>query len=372
MDVLTSAESRADSSSRHGVTDCREALADVAWFFVLSRLVLFGAIIVARLGIPPGPFWEAGGLLNVLGRIDGWTDLGSSNPALEDSRAVLPLFSALVQIASTAIRDSPWAAVLLANASLFCAGLLLHRLAQLESNDRKVPRAAVIFLMFSPFSVFFAGALADATYLALALASFYLAAKRNWIGAVLAAICVSLGNNSGWMILAPLLIEFLSARAAKGSATTTSWLKSPRVWIGVLFAIALVVASILLPAAPQSAWNTAFAELMSRSSAFANYRRFYSDAFSIAVSSAVALFAAGLFLRMRASYIVYAGLLIVAFICHADSELVPSMLMAAFPLCLAAAVFPARIPLLYDPLIACSMTLLILCVILVAGGYWPV
>jgi hypothetical protein len=111
---------------------------------------------------------------------------------------------------------------------------------------------------------------------------------------------------------------------------------------------------------------------MSRSSAFSNYRPFYTDALWIAIGSANALLAAGLFVRMRASYVAYAALLIVASICRADLELVPSTLMAAFPLSFAAALLSARIRLLYDPLIACSMTLLTLCVILVASGYWPV
>ena len=382
MAVLTSAASAGEASPRPESVGWRQALAEVAWIFVVSRLVLFGVFVVCRFGILPGAFWQPGGLVDVLAQIDGANYLaGGEEAALpnasaagEDDRAVLPLFAILVQLTSLVIRETGLAAVLVANASLLCAGLLLHRLASLSFDDAKVARIAVMFLMFSPFSVFFAGASPQATHLALALAALWFALKRKWIFAAVAAICLSLVTETGWMIVVPLLLEFLGERAAMNSAPARSpWLQPPRVWFAVGFlALAAFVASVVLVSPPQHAWSGVFADLMNRSSAFTNYRRFYEGAFWAALIGATALLAAGVFLKMRASYVVYAALLILEFVWRADSEIVPASLMAAFPLSLAAALVSARSRLLYEPLIACSMTLLTVCVILVAGGYWPV
>jgi hypothetical protein len=87
------------------------------------------------------------------------------------------------------------------------------------------------------------------------------------------------------------------------------------------------------------------------------------------VGAAIILTAAGFFLKLRATYLVYATLAILFYLAWGSLEGLPRYVSILFPIHIVMAVLSSRWKWLYEPLLAFSVALLALCTVLFANAY---
>lgn len=354
----------------------------VALFFVISRLVVFAVASLSRSLMAPGPLWQAGGLLGALTQGDSAfyleqardTDWLSSQATRQVG--LFPVFPLLVRTVAVLIRDPGWAGVLVANFSLFAAALLLYRLVKLDGGDARTSRAAVTFLLFSPVSFLFSSALPEATALLLAIASLLAARKGRWGIACIAAIGLSATMSIGSWVILPLVIEYVRQNRAVGTRLggLLRW-QTALLALVPAYLVALLImghakfanAAALLP--KPADWELSFERLMNISSTFSGYEPFYHSLFWLVVLASAAVWCAGLRLKLRASYVAYSAALILTVICTRDLE-APRTLGLVFPLCVALALLARRFEGTFELTLTCSTTLLVLCTVAAANGFW--
>jgi hypothetical protein len=97
---------------------------------------------------------------------------------------------------------------------------------------------------------------------------------------------------------------------------------------------------------------------------------FYRAFTLLMLGTAVALSCAGLLLKARRSYLLYSGLLLVLFACSPALPSIARWLSVVFPLYAILAVITRRFEWSFEPLLACSFTLLAFCTMLIANGHW--
>ena len=87
------------------------------------------------------------------------------------------------------------------------------------------------------------------------------------------------------------------------------------------------------------------------------------------VGAAIILIGAGFFLRLRATYLVYAVASILFCMSWGTLEALPRYISIIFPIYIVLALLSSRWKWLYEPLLAFSIALLALCTVLFANAY---
>ena len=356
----------------------RNAFGSVAGAFVASRVAIFALILLSRMDVIRGPLWWPGGLKEVLTVGEATVHLAPAQGAAWGqwaqqipSLALSPLFALVVKATSVVVRDVALAGVLVANLSLLVAGLLLHRLIALEGGDARASRNAVMLMMFAPAAFFHSTATPDSMLLALAIGTVYAVRKGSWLlAATLAAAATAAGSYGTWLLV-PLVVEFLQQRRARTVATPPMFLLSIPVSAALLLvALGSTWFSDSLAAFRSGArWERGFAALLQLSQAFASYRTFYEWMFWISIGAAVLITFAGWKPKTRPSYVALTAALVVACVWSHDLQ-APRVLSSAFPLFIMMGTVSTRIRWSYDVFIASSMTLLALCTVAAANGFW--
>ncbi len=88
------------------------------------------------------------------------------------------------------------------------------------------------------------------------------------------------------------------------------------------------------------------------------------------MGTAMLLWGIGLCLRVRASYLVFAGLLTIMYWCANAMEAWPRYLSVEFPLYIILGLLVTRIKWMYEPILAASITALTISIALSATGFW--
>jgi hypothetical protein len=170
------------------------------------------------LGVSPVNEGAAGLFLGAWQRFDALhyqriADRGYISP---DDTVFPPLYPLLVRLAGALLGgDSLLGGLLVSN--LACLGLfvLLHRLATDEWGEQVASRA-VIFLAVFPTSFFLLAPYSESLFCMLVVAAFYWARKGKWLAAGLGAALAALTRLTGWVLLFPLLYEYLRQRDFSG------------------------------------------------------------------------------------------------------------------------------------------------------------
>lgn len=328
--------------------------------------------------------WHPGGVMSVLMQWDGdlWY-VSIARRGYDFTQGGLapfpffPFYPLLVKLVSFVFRDMRVASLLTSHLCLLAAGLLLNALIRMDYKDPRVSRAAVMFLMFSPVSFFFSSAYTESTFLMLALGSFLAARQGKWVVACLLGMCLSATRNVGLVITLPLFIEYVRQTWRPGDDVRL--LFHPRlllfglVPLGIGFYMLYTYMKFNDPLAfvhASAAWGRRFTSPIETLATFRTYEPFYRWFFAGAMVSAVAVWAIGIFLRMRASYLVFAALLTATYLCASTMEAWPRFLSVEFPLFIILGVLVARWRWSYEPLLGISVGLLTLCTMLSASGYW--
>ncbi len=355
----------------------------VLLMFVSSRLLIVGVILLSKMVVVRGPFWQPGGLLGALTQWDSIYYIHIARHGYFHAEgwmstvAFFPSFPMLVKAMSFVFHDFRLAAVVTANICLLGAGLLLHRLVRWEFQDRRIADTAVTLLMFSPVSFFFSTAYTEATFLMLAIASYYAARRERWLLAGLCGMCLAATRHVGFWMAVPLFIEHL--RQSGDWRRPLSGLVHPRILAIALVPLGLVLymlfgytkrGDLLAFSHAGADWGRVLVSPLQTLSLAALYTPFYRALFLGALAAAAVLWVAGLLLRLRGSYLVWAALLIVTYLSSNSLEAVPRYLSVVFPLFIVLALLVNRYPWSYTPVLACSMSLLTICTVLLANGYW--
>jgi len=352
--------------------------------FVASRLLIFAVIHFSRVVFVPGTFWHPGGVMSVLLQWDGelwYVNIArngfSYSPILPSSMGFFPFYPLLIKIASFVFLDYRVAALVVSHLCFLAAGLLLNALINLDYDNPRVNRAAVMFLMFSPVSFFFSNAYSESTFLMLALAAFLAARRARWFLAVLCGMFLAATRNAGFLITLPLFVEYLS----QNWRPSMGWrrLFHPRILLFGLvplgFVSFLAVGYVLFgdPFAYVNAtavWGREFSSPLKTFASLQWLPQFHGTLFVTVLSAGLVLWGLGIFFRVRASYMVYAAMLISIYLCGASLEAIPRYLSVVFPLFITLGLLAARFEWSYLPLLSASTALLTLCTILSATGYW--
>ena len=349
--------------------------------FVASRLIIAFLTRLSRMIFEPGEFWQRNGITGMLTQGDGERYLqiaANGYRAGADGLAhvgFFPLFPALIRVLSI-LFDPPMAAMVISNLALLVAGVLLKELIDLRHRETRVGHAAVTFLMFSPLSFLLSGAYPEATFLALTLGAFFAAARERWLAASLCGAAAALTSSIGVLIAVPLALEFWRVRNASAPRSPTAMSRMllialvPLACAAFLFFSYAQVGDALAPfrSAPVmegglvAPWTTvATTELLPR---------FYRHFSLLMLSIGAALWVAGVLLRIRLSYAVYAALLLVTYACSAGLASIARELNVVFPFFIILALLSRRFHWMYEPLLAVSFTLFSFCTVMAANGHW--
>ncbi len=201
--------------------------------FITSRILLIVLIFLTQLFLPPGPNAKVarikehgGGLLDTLTQSDGVWYRGIAEhgyQAQADGKAPLstaffPFYPILIRAGTWSGLDYQLASVFISNLALLGAAILFSRTVQLEYKNEIIARHSVAFLMFGAPSFFFSAGQAEGIFLFFSIAAFAAALRQKWLWASLAGICLSATRPTGFLIVLPLLVEYLAQwRQAGGS-----------------------------------------------------------------------------------------------------------------------------------------------------------
>jgi Gpi18-like mannosyltransferase len=355
--------------------------------FVASRLVIVAVIIYSRQIVARGPHIEVSGqeqhggtLLDILTQWDGtWyryiAERGYASPMPAVATAFFPAYPLAVRAVGFVVRDLQVASVLVSNGCLIAAALVLKKLLRLD-YDEPVCRRAIVFLMFNPVSFFFSTAHTESMFLLLSVGALLAARQGRWLGSGLWGALLTATRPPGLLIAAPLLTEHVIQWREQRDGPRRVF--HPRVlWLGLVpVGLALYLLHCyrtrgdwLAPIHAQGVWRKTLTWPWQSFLWPQNFSPAHVPLYQAIVGAAIALIAVGFFLRIRASYLVYAVVAIVFYLAWGTLDALPRFLSVLFPIHLALALVSTRWRWLYEPLLAFSVALLAYCTILFANAY---
>jgi hypothetical protein len=361
------------------------------WVFLMfaaSRLIVITLIVFSRRIIERGPHvivsgqMEHGGtLLDLLTQWDGfWYRLiakqGYGPPTPEIAAAFFPVYPLLVRGVGFIVRDLQVASLIVSNGCLLAAGLLFIRLLRLD-YDEFICRRAIAFLMFNPASFFLSSAYTESTFLLLSIGAVLAARQGKWLVAALCGGGLSATRAPGLLIGGPLFAEYAVQWRTRG-AKWREFFRPRLLWLALLPAgLALFLfyfqvhrGDFLLPIHAQArGWEKRLA-LPWQTFLWPNaFPASHVPLYQAIVGAAIVLTIAGFFLRLRATYLVYAVTSLLFYLAWGSMEGLPRYVSILFPIHIILALISTRWKWTYEPLLAFSIALLALCTILFANAY---
>jgi hypothetical protein len=197
--------------------------------FGVSRLAV---IVIAYLAVPlladssaPPPYhlfgvdntlldvfasrWDTGFYLSIA--TEGYRYTGVPLPSV----AFWPLLPLLMRALGGLVGGPAAAGLIVANAALLVAALLLYQIAAAEWGEAVAERAVWYMLIF-PSSLFGSAIYSDSLFMALALGILYLARRGSWESAALLAAAAALSRFVGLIVAPMLLLEWWRQRRGPG------------------------------------------------------------------------------------------------------------------------------------------------------------
>ncbi|HSH39946.1 MAG TPA: mannosyltransferase family protein [Chthoniobacterales bacterium] len=379
--IGTTSRSPADLAARQGL------LAGWQWvliMLVVSRLIIFGVIALARLVFVPSGAWHPGGVFSVLLQWDAelWyigiaRDGYTFDADFHSHMGFFPFYPLLVRTFSFVFTDVRVAGVVVSHVCLVAAALLFNALINVDYKDQRINRAAVTLLMFSPVSFFFSHAYSESTFLMLSLGAFLAAITKRWLLACLCGACLTATRNVGMLIAVPLFFEYW--RQTWNPTVGIRSLLRPRILFFALipmgFGMFMLYAYVkfgnpLAYLAATKVWGRQFVLPWHTLLNAFGLPIFYQWLFGTILLGGIVLWIASFYLKLRTSYLIYASLLVGIYLCGNSLEAIPRYLTVVFPLFITLGIVASRYPWSYLPMFAFSTAILTLCNILSAMGYW--
>jgi hypothetical protein len=202
--------------------DLRRDLAVALPPWIVTRVVTLGALALCRYLVDHHHVAGAGPALRVRQGLFAWDAAYYRDIAEYGYHGVEALgirFFPLVPLATRALAyvtggNHGVALILIVNASALAVGALLHRLVLADFGDAALARRAVWLVAVAPPAFVLALGYAEATFMALAVATFLgLRTRRWWLAAACGALA-ALTRPIGALLMLPALIEVWRAWAA--------------------------------------------------------------------------------------------------------------------------------------------------------------
>jgi Gpi18-like mannosyltransferase len=116
-----------------------------------------------------------------------------------------PLYPWAVRAVSYITGNGFWAGMIVSNACLAAACVLLYRLFCMDM-DGESAGWAIVFLCFSPLAFFMSIPYTESLFLLLSVCFFYAARRGRWLWAGVAGLLAALTRNFGILLLVPLVV----------------------------------------------------------------------------------------------------------------------------------------------------------------------
>lgn len=303
-------------------------------------------------------------------------------PDKPSSAAFFPLYPLCVRLvgAITGAQVS-LAGFLVSNTALLGAVILLRRLVALDfPAPSRVPERTVWLFLLCPVTFFYSSTYTESLFVLLSVAALLAARQRRWALAGLAGALLTATRTNGLIILVPLLWEaFGESRRSSDSEIARGRILRSRWWLMVVplgfvtFAgyLHFRFGDALAFAHAQATWLRSFGPPWSALwNTWHGYPPGYGVWFLGAAAAGVILFLVACRVRLRTSYLLYAGVMLLLLLSQTILESLPRYLSVIFPLSIGLAAATARSEGLYLAALVTSTGLMALCLVLFASGYW--
>lgn len=157
--------------------------------------------------------WDSVHFINIAEH--GYTGVGEERFNI----VFFPLYPILIAALANFALHPVVAGLLVSNAAAIFAVIFLYRLVRIDFDDATAQRAAWYFYLF-PTAYFLSAAYTESLFLALAIASFYLARKQRWFPAGILGMLASLTRNTGLIVFVALVIEYLHQKNLQPRTST--------------------------------------------------------------------------------------------------------------------------------------------------------
>lgn len=347
--------------------------------FVVSRLLIIVAAIVAETLIPRNPLLVPGDgapILTSLTSWDGWYYLGivrdgyQSSPVAGDYSNVAfpPLYPLVVRLLSLPVPGAAGLiAILVSNVAFLVALGLLVRLGTPILGRRRASLAAGLLVIY-PFASVFSMAYTEGLFLLLMVAAFLAAERRHraWTGIFLALTVLC--RMQGVALILPLLIVMLRQDGWRPRPSHAWLLLGPLAGAAFLAYIAVVTGSATAFLDAQQAWGREGVGGSAPDQTVAALFSPYQAALLLTLLSSVFLLVFVRADRLRLEYALVPVLFIAAELSSGSLEAVGRITMLAFPLVWILASRRATVARRLWPIV--SVGLFMAVALLSFGGYW--
>lgn len=303
-------------------------------------------------------------------------------PDKPSSAAFFPLYPLCVRLVGviTGVQVS-LAGFLVSNTSLLGAVILLRRLVALDfPAPSRVPERTVWLFLLCPVTFFYSSAYTESLFVFLSVTAVLAARHRRWALAGLAGALLTATRINGLIILVPLLWEaFGESRRSSGSEMAGGGILRSRWWLLIVPSGFVTTATYfyfrfgdaLAFAHAQATWLRRFGPPWSALwNTWRGHPPGYGPWFVCAAAAGVILFLVACRVRLRKSYLLYAGVMVLVLLSQTILEALPRYLSVIFPLHIGLAAATARSEGLYLAALVTSTGLMAVCLVLFACGYW--
>lgn len=253
----------------------RDGLRDTAVVFVIVRVLLFvvSGLSVGLLPLPEGqptdvpgwpasiPRWGWDAFFTATERQDAlwFLRIATEGYRTDDgSAAFFPLYPLAVRVLDQIPGVGPLAAALLvSNAALFGALLVLHGLTRLELGAEHARRSAFLVALF-PTACFLLAPYTESLFLLLTLTAFWCARRDRWGWAALAGAGAAMTRSVGLVLIAALWVEAIRQWRREGKAPLPRLTAAAVVAVGPALVFAwwgLAHGDLWAPLDAQRAWR---------------------------------------------------------------------------------------------------------------------
>ena len=299
-------------------------------------------------------------------------------PDRQSSVNFFPAYPLLIRLLSYLSMNPFAAGYLISNVAAYFSCVYLWRLALEDGEDLRLADKTVLFFVFNPVSFFFSLIYTEGLFLFVSVAAMYYARRGKLFWAGIFGLLAGLTRSVGFFLFLPLLVEAcqLSLTPPRFSLPTPKW---PVVFCFFpLLGLGLYLLYLYLAfgdpfvyqqaAAHWHRWLTFFwvtiSNTLSLNSAFFKWWYLGAAAYGLLLGMA------GIFLKLRLSYLCYLWLYLVLHLSTNKLDAIPRYLSVLFPLYLINAMIALRFPQLEPFLFYFNGLFAALSVILFANGYF--
>jgi hypothetical protein len=298
------------------------------------------------------------------------------SPDKASNIAFFPLYPMVVKFSSFFIGSPRTNGFVLSNLFALLAVIYLVKLVRLEYGDERIAARSTLYLLIFPGSLFLAFFYAESLFLFLTVAAFYCSRRKRWLEASIFGFFAALTRVMGILIIIPLLIEYFKPRLESGKPRLNpikreafSFLLVP---LGLLSFMGYCLVRFGHPLTflhAQGAWKARAASPLKTLASIDLLLPPYRPIYVGFVVFALAMFFVLFIKRLRPSYIVYAGLLLLTVLSAGILDSVPRQLSVVFPLIIGMALLGNN-KLVHHFFVLASVILLTLFTILSTNNYW--